>query len=359
MVAGIVAGVAIIAVAVTAFALNNGSAQVATQGKNAGAHPGAGGTFPELEGARKDIVPRTLSHARPLRLWIGGDSLAGSFGPALGDLLAPTGVVRTQIDYKVSSGLWGNDIRNWPKRATEQMTSFDPEAVVFIIGTNDAPIVNKVDANHDGVADWIPEYRAKVDRMLDIFVGTHHRTVFWLGAPTLENPTMDSAAAKLDAVFRQEAAKRARDVQYVDTFKLFSGTDGRYSKTIVDERGDTITARIGDGVHFTAAGAQYLARAVNAALELRWRISSDADPSQPIGWTLASGSGETVPGFSSPPRSRYHSYVTTTTQYGAVDSTTASTVAPATSTTGTPPTTVPPTTTPPTTTGGPTTTSGG
>ena len=32
------------------------------------------------------------------------------------------------------------------------MATHDPEAVVFIIGTNDTPVVNKVDANGDGVA---------------------------------------------------------------------------------------------------------------------------------------------------------------------------------------------------------------
>ena len=34
------------------------------------------------------------------------------------------------------------------------MTTDNPEAVVFIIGTNDTPVVNKVDANGDGVPDW-------------------------------------------------------------------------------------------------------------------------------------------------------------------------------------------------------------
>src|SRR5690242_4970816 len=35
---------------------------------------------------------RALTTAAPLRLWIAGDSLAGSVGPALGELTAATGV---------------------------------------------------------------------------------------------------------------------------------------------------------------------------------------------------------------------------------------------------------------------------
>ncbi len=52
-------------------------------------------------GRRRPTPPRTLDHAHPLKLWIGGDSLAGSFGPALGDQVGATGVVKTVIDYRV------------------------------------------------------------------------------------------------------------------------------------------------------------------------------------------------------------------------------------------------------------------
>ena len=54
---------------------------------------------------KKAKPPRRLTHDNPLKLWIGGDSLAGSFGPALGDKVGATGVVQTTVDYKVSSGL--------------------------------------------------------------------------------------------------------------------------------------------------------------------------------------------------------------------------------------------------------------
>ena len=34
------------------------------------------------------------------------------------------------------------------------MASDNPDAVVFIIGTNDTPVVNQVDANDDDIPDW-------------------------------------------------------------------------------------------------------------------------------------------------------------------------------------------------------------
>ena len=51
-------------------------------------------------------------------------------------------------------------------------------------------------------------------------------------------------------------------------------------------------------MHFTDDGADYLARAVFALLDARWQLTKQADPRDPIGWNIAAGSGEVVPGYS-------------------------------------------------------------
>jgi hypothetical protein len=305
-----------------------------------------------LEAARKSPEQvRALNHAQPLRLWVGGDSLAGSFGPTLGDMVGATGVVSTQIDYKVSSGLSSNDLRNWYARATQQMSSVNPEAVVFIIGTNDASIVNKMDSNRDGVPDWEPDYRAKVGRMMDTFVGASpHRTVFWIGAPTLENKTLDDGVVALDRVMKEEAAKRAPSVVFVDGYKLFSAADGGYTSYLTDENGHQFRARIGDGVHFTIDGAQYLAKALFQLIDTRWHVRQQADRAHPIAWTLAEGSGEAVPGISTNATSHTRKKWTptpTTYRYRHYSSTTTPMSTPPTSIVIEPPTAPPTTSAPP------------
>ena len=311
--------------------------------------------------ADKSAAARALSHDHPLRLWIGGDSLAGLVGAALGDQVGGTGIVTTRVDYKVSSGLWSNDLRDWPQRAAEEMKTDDPEAVVYIIGANDTSAVNKVDANHNGIPDWQEAYRAKVDTMMNTFVGAKHRTVFWLGAPTLGNG-MDDEAVAINKVIKQEAAKHAPDVVFVDTYHLFAGPDGKYSREIVDETGKTIVARISDGVHFSEDGAAYLARAVFTLLEARFDIKEQADPAHPIGWSFASGTGELVPGYNQAPRSRYRSSccngstTRTTYRYSGGNTPTTYTSDPPTTVAQSPPTTSAPPPPPPTTVGSPPTT---
>jgi hypothetical protein len=242
--------------------------------------------------------PRPLSHDAPLKLWIGGDSLAGSFGPALGQTGGATGIVDATIDYKVSSGLEDQGIRDWPEHAAQEMADSDPDQVVFIIGANDASIVNTYDSNDDGVPDWQVGYREKVHNLMDILVGgSRHRLVYWLGPPTMGDQSLNRGARELGRLMRSEAKNFAPDIVYVNTYRLFSDKNGDYSRSLPDENGDIQEMRISDGVHFSVDGAKYLADKLWKPLNKRWNITAQADPSQPIDYTIAEGSNDYVPGI--------------------------------------------------------------
>jgi hypothetical protein len=277
--------------------------------------------------------PRPISHNNPLKLWIGGDSLAGSFGPALGQTVGATGVVDATIDYKVSSGLADQGIRNWDEHAMQEMADSDPDHVVFIIGANDASIASTYDGNNDGVPDWEAGYRDKVDRMMEILTGgSRHRLVYWLGPPTMGDHTLNKGAYALGKLMRSEAQKFAPDIVYIDTYKLFSDENGDYSRDLPDANGEIQEMRISDGVHFSVDGAKYLADKLWSRLNKRWQITAQADPSQPIEYTIAQGSNDYVPGIGRYRPTVPQSYETTTQP--ASDNTTtidsASTTTPAT-----------------------------
>ncbi len=343
--------VLVFVVAGAAVALRTYDADSAPFGNGPKAAAAGTPTEPNLGNASKLDPPRALSHDQPLKLWIGGDSLAGSFGPALGQVAGATGVVEATIDYKVSSGLADQGIRDWPEHAAESMTSENPDAVVFIIGTNDASIANTYDGNGDGTPDWEKDYREKIDTMMRTFVGgDRHRTVFWLGPPTLGDSNLDRGAALLGPVMAQEARKFAPDVVYLDAYKLFEGPDGGYSRDLAGANGDVVEMRISDGVHFTVDGAEYLGDIVWKLLDKRWKISRQAAPSEPIQYTIAEGSNDYVPGVG------YHYSSGSNDSSGSSSDTTPATEPPSPTTPATTPATVPattpkttPATTPPTT----------
>ncbi len=293
---------------------------------------------------------RTLSTTDPLRLWVGGDSLAGSLGPALGTITGATGVVQPYFDSRVSSGLADPGFFDWPDHATTEMARLDPEVVVFIIGTNDWAAVS-------GDA-WKAEYTDKVDSVMKTLIGPG-RAVYWIGAPILKDQKMDAAVVEVNAI-AQEVARRHPEVRYVDAHKLFAGSDGTFSYDLPDETGKVVTMRGGDGVHFTMDGADYLARTVYKLVDAQCEVTAqkvDGATRQAIeteGSTqVAPGSGASGSGSSSGSRSSSGSGSSSggSGSSGGTVSTTPPAPAPVTDPppTSAPPTTAPTTTTPPAT----------
>jgi len=203
----------------------------------------------------------------PLRLWIGGDSLAGSLGPSLGAMTGGTGVIQPVFLSKVSSGLASPEFFDWPERAAEQMLEVDPEVAVFIIGANDTSV-----AQGDAAA-WRPEYQRTVDEMMMTLIGEGRR-VYWVGAPVLGDDRTDEVE-ELNTVFR-DIAKFHPEVAYVDAYALFSDPEGKYARSLPGPDGESVLVRADDGVHFTPEGGDRLAFEVFAQLDPRCAISTQA-----------------------------------------------------------------------------------
>ena len=267
-----------------------------------------------------------LSPDHPLQLWIGGDSLAGSLGPALGKKTARTGVVEPTFDSRPSSGLASPSFFNWPQHATTEMARLRPEVVVFIIGTNDFSFTESSRADAQGIPEWRALYARLVEEILGI-LGRDGRPVIWIGAPTLQDGQKDAGVRKVNQVARQVVGHNA-DATYVDAYKLFSGHDGGFAATLPGVDGVATRVRTSDGIHFTPKGAELLAAQVFAVLDARCRIRDQEvlDHPQPV--HESPGSSQ-LPPTSSGPRSTPSTSSTPTTG------------APTTSTTQAPATTVP------------------
>jgi hypothetical protein len=289
-----------------------------------------------------------LTDADPLRLWIGGDSLAGSLGPALGTIAGSTGVVQPQFDSRVSSGLTSKGFFDWPTHAAKEMARLDPEVAVFIIGANDfnAP-TNQVEGA-DGEPAWKAEYAGLVEEMLGALAPSV-RTVVWIGSPVFEDDRRDAAIKQIDELSR-DIVTAHDNVAFVDAYALFTGPDGEYAASLPpldDPEAEAVPVRAGDGVHLTTQGAERLANAVYAILDAQCRTSAQAVDGVVKGTIETEGSTQVVGGTgrggsvqTSPPASG--SAVT-----GPPATTPPVTTPPATSpSTTAPPATVPPTTAP-------------
>jgi lysophospholipase L1-like esterase len=310
-----------------------------------------GSTTDPISGIVAGYPPRSLSHDDPLRLWVGGDSLAGEVGPSLGEQLADSGIVSTRVDFKVGSGLHDDGLRDWPARAAQQMQQVDPDVAVFVIGANDASIV-------DRSGNWKARYRAKVAEMMDTLGDSGRRTVYWVGPPPLRNPSLERGTQELGTLMADEA-KAHDNVVYVDAYTMFADADGHYTRRIdMPDLGLTdVLVRISDGVHFTNDGADWLAYRIARLLDEQWQITRQSGGKR-IGVTIEQGGG-VIPGYRPRPPRTTHS--TTTTQASTSSTTGESTTSIAPPTSEAPTTTSEPTATTatPTTSGTTVTTAAG
>jgi hypothetical protein len=241
------------------------------------------GTEPE-ETVPVDTEPVNTGPATaddPATVFIVGDSDAGTFGPYLQTLLDGTGVVETQLDYKVSSGLARPDFFDWPAEIERKLPEVNPDIVVATFGGNDAQglavasgefVVGDPVANE---AEWTGEYQRRVGAVMDQLT-EGGRTLIWVGIPNDDNPDVTARMAIQDQAAKAAAAERP-DVIFIDTWKRFSGRDGGWAEFVIDPRdGEGKDVRADDGFHLNTTGAEILAIDIAQAIRDTLRAQGSA-----------------------------------------------------------------------------------
>jgi hypothetical protein len=216
---------------------------------------------------------RVPTRADPLRIRVVGDSMAQVSGQSLITMAAATGVARAVLDFRFSSGLTRPDFFDWPAHLAGLLAGrAPPEALVVFFGANDA---QGMETSHGvlrfGTSAWDAEYSARVDAVMRQLTAAGAR-VYWVGQPIARSSTYSDRMARLDAIYRTQAARHP-GVTYVDSWPLFTTPDGHYSAYLQTGSGLTLM-RQADGIHLTRAGGDRLARVVLTAIRQDWRLGS-------------------------------------------------------------------------------------
>lgn len=211
----------------------------------------------------REALPRP-TRSKPLRIYFGGDSIAGIPCIQFAKRAAATRVMKTFADWLVSSRLCNNTPVNWMARLRAKVVALHPGAVVFMVGANDAgmPILAKGHLYGFWEKGWFKEYRRRVGVMMDDALRNGAKRFYWVGMPIMPPGKYPSSAQmkRLNGAFRLEAEERAAQVRYVNIWGTLATKDGRYDRQW----------RAGDGVHITYAGADRVAAKIMAAVKRDW-----------------------------------------------------------------------------------------
>jgi len=213
---------------------------------------------------------RTPTAEQPLKLWVGGDSMAQVFGQALERMAGETGVIAPTLDYRISTGLTRPDFFDWPAHFVEIVDQQNPEVMVVMFGANDAQGM-KIEGQVYDVFDpeWQNEYRRRVGLVMD-YLRQGGRQLVWVGQPIMESDNFSNKQAVLNAIYQEEAAKRP-GLLFIDSWTLFSAPDGGYSAYLANASGDQVLMRQQDGIHLSLAGGDRLASVVLGQIQALYR----------------------------------------------------------------------------------------
>ena len=216
---------------------------------------------------------REVTAADPLRMFIGGDSMVGQFGPMLENTAEAGGLVEvTEVLYEFSSGITRPDFLDWPVRLREVREAQDPDVIVLFFGGNDAQAIQIDGAWYEfGSETWLSEYRKRVgDLMAEL--DEDGRDVYWMGMPIVRSDDFRQKVEVLNEIYRSEA-DRFEGVTYVDSWSVFTGPDGSFSEYLTDANGDLVDMRLNDGIHLTTAGGIRLAEFAFGVISENWGIA--------------------------------------------------------------------------------------
>ncbi len=220
-------------------------------------------------------VLRVVTEARPLKVLVAGDSQAEYLGQAI-TTESPGWELDVTIDDRISTSLARPDYFNWPAHLAALLDEDPPEVVILFMGANDHQDMADAAGERlvEGSAGWQAEWTHRLEVTLDLLVDPE-RQILWVTQPPMRDGGLDEGVRLINSLAAQVIAERDL-VTEVDIWDLFGG-DGGYQNRLVGD-GETIDARVDDGVHLTRSAASWVADLVFDQMADTWAFADQSGP---------------------------------------------------------------------------------
>lgn len=186
-----------------------------------------------------------------------GDSLAVGIGVTMEKRIRHYAGANCASLGKVSTGLISKRFFDWEKRLAELVASGKPDAVVVMMGGNDAN--NAIAGKTAGSPAWEAAYREKAEHFLRIASAAGVK-VLWVGLPVMRDPAYAGRVRAVNAAAK-EACAAVPGCTYMEAGAPFADDAGHFVQS-KDIDGRLVSLRAKDGVHMTMTGYDLLTRQV-------------------------------------------------------------------------------------------------
>lgn len=211
-----------------------------------------------------------------------GDSLAQDLYNGLHKLYRGQDKVELVKFTRVSTGLVRDDVFDWNDRIRQFVAEQEFDIAIVLMGGNDRQgIIVDGKRLKRFSKPWAAEYGNRVDDMIKT-LKPKSRVVYWLGLPIVRSGRMARDYQLFNKIY--SARSEANDIEYIDTWPLFSDEKGKYTSFGPDAQGTKRRLRKDDGLHFTVAGklrfAIEIVRIINKDLRAETTSAEPASQTQ-------------------------------------------------------------------------------
>jgi hypothetical protein len=194
---------------------------------------------------------------------VAGDALAQIPGEGLERVGGAVDVVG--VESRLSTGLTRPDLYNWFTRIQKVPKQLHPKVAVLSFGADDAHsymtgVPKGKTIGPLGSRSWDAEYRRRADGVTRELIAKGIYVV-WLGLPIPDGPGFARTFPVVNGILSDVVDEHPGHAAYVDDWDLLADVHGRY--TAYKRVGGQLTLmRLPDGVHYTAAAGDLIAKQI-------------------------------------------------------------------------------------------------
>ncbi|WP_185680986.1 SGNH/GDSL hydrolase family protein [Parvibaculum sedimenti] len=165
---------------------------------------------------------------------------------------------------RVATGFVRKDYYDWNDAVREAAADTKIDIAVVVMGTNDRQTIIEGNERHALFEPkWREVYQARVDDFTATLKAAGAR-IYWVGLPVMRSPGFEADMETFSSIF--EGRAKANGVAFIPTHQLAADKDGNYQAFGTDAAGKKRQLRTEDGIHFTMAGYELLARGIAQAI---------------------------------------------------------------------------------------------
>lgn len=213
-----------------------------------------------------------FSQRHPFKVFLGGDSLAGSVNMTLAPMTENLNTIEVTTAHEVASTLTNTRAVDWIEKLRRELRLDGYHLIIFYLGANSTQAVRYQNAAPIPFFDkrWEKAYGERVEKLIRI-AQESGAEVWWIESPPMSNAPYNKDILTVNRVIENICEKTG--IVYLSINDIFGDANGEFmSHKIIG--GKSIALRSRDGIHFSIDGSRLISNRILNRIEEEYQFTN-------------------------------------------------------------------------------------